>query len=53
MNRQAAGPLKVTVGRVLAASFALATLSLAGRAGAFDFSNGQLTGSFDTTLSYG
>src|SRR5579871_6132267 len=42
MNRQAAGPLKVTVGRVLAASFALATLSLAGRAGGFD-----------TTLSYG
>jgi uncharacterized protein DUF1302 len=53
MNRQAAGPLKLTVGRVLRAGCVLAALSLAGRADAFEFSSGQLTGSFDTTLSFG
>jgi hypothetical protein len=53
MNTQAAGPLQLTVGRVLRASLAVAALSLGSRAGAFSFEDGQLTGSFDTTLSYG
>ena len=53
MNRHVAGPRQLDLRRAIRVGLTIAALGLAARAGAFDFQDGKLSGSFDTTISYG
>ena len=53
MNRHVAAPRHLELRRAISAGLAVAALAVAGSAGAVEFRNGQLSGSFDTTISFG
>src|SRR5450432_4182019 len=53
MNRHVAGPLQLDLRRAIGVGLTIAALGFAVRAAAFDFQDGKLSGSFDTTIGYG
>jgi hypothetical protein len=53
MNRHVAGPLQLDLRRAIGVGLTIAALGFGARAAAFEFQDGKLTGSFDTTIGYG